>query len=202
MTDPTPPTSTSAEVDPSIIDTILDLDAYLSADVRRAEKTAPFSTKPHLEAQLDVLDRELQLLAGGNSTARQLDEPLGAGGRTARVVAQERQAVAAEMLAAMKGVRFRALSTEDWEAFEAKHKQVLDNPEADKNELLDELIVLCAVAPAISAKKLVALKGLIGITQTIVLRNTAWDVNTKVGVSVPKSQLSSDVLRHAERARS
>lgn len=185
----------------SIVDTILDLNAFLSADVRRAEKTAPFSTKPHLEAKLDELDRELHLLAGA-SAARGVDEPLAAGGRTARVVALQRQAIAAEMQAAMMGVRFKALSAEDWEAFEATHKKVLDDREADKAAVLDELVVLCAEAPKISAEQLAQLRQKAGITQIVTLRDYAWAVNNKAGVSVPKSQLSSDVLRHAEPAKS
>lgn len=182
----------------SIVDTILDLNAFLSADVRRPEKTAPFSTKPHLEAKLDELDRELHLLASPTGQVRDPDEPLASGGRTARVVARERQAVAAEMQAAMRGIRFKALPADEWEAFEAKHKKVLDDRDADKSAVLDELVVLCADAPRISTEQLAKLKASAGITQLVTLRDYAWSVNNKAGVSVPKSSLSSDVLRREE----
>jgi hypothetical protein len=56
----------------SIIDTILQLDDYLSGDVRRAEKTARFCSKPWLEADIDELLFELEGLtdAQGNPIAR------------------------------------------------------------------------------------------------------------------------------------
>jgi hypothetical protein len=76
-----PPTRHPAEpaapaIDPpvvSIVDTILQLDAYMSGDVRRAEKTARFCSKPWLEADIDELVFELQGLVD------ELGNPLPAG---------------------------------------------------------------------------------------------------------------------------
>jgi hypothetical protein len=55
----TPPAEPVLDI---IVDTILDLDGLLSADVRRAEKTARFCSKPWLEADIDELVFELESL--------------------------------------------------------------------------------------------------------------------------------------------
>lgn len=182
----------------SIVDTILDLDALLSAEIRRPERLAPICTSPDLEAELDRLDAELAA-APRNAGP---DTPLGAGQRLAHTVAVERDQVAAQMQASIKHVRLRALDADAWDAFEAKHKAVIANPETDNGPMLDELVVLCAVQPTISPAQLAQLRKGLGVRAIAELRSVAWAVNNESGVSVPKSLSSSAALRRGQRARS
>jgi hypothetical protein len=193
-----------ADKEPSIVDTILDLDALLSADVRRAEKTARFSIRPDLEARLDELQGELEGLT--DETGRPILEPdaaVGTGGtRTAEVVAQEWREVQAEYAASMRSVRMRQIPDEDWAAFETKWRAEIKSEDPKPQAFWDELIVATAHTPAIPADKVKAMRKQLGRPAMDELGLVAWRVNTSSGVDVPKSRLVSAVLRPRVPARS
>jgi hypothetical protein len=200
------PASGDAPLDPpavSIIDTILQLDDYLSADVRRAEKTARFCTKPWLEADIDELAYELDSLtdATGNPLPRG-ETALGEQARTAEQVALEIQTLQAEYGAAFVSVRMGQLASDEWQAFRAKWREVIEGPPPYSNEFYDALIEASALRPKITAAQAAGLRQKLGDPQMDELAQKAWDVNTKSGVSIPKSPLSSHVLRRAVRAQS
>lgn len=190
--------------DPSIVDTILDLDEFLSGDVRRAEKTAYFATKPHLEAEIDELEAQLAEITDEHGRpAAQGDVSIADGEHPAVVLAKEIEAKRAELHKSRKGVRVRQLSSEDWAAFKEKHKKPLADPEhPNRKAMWNELIVACAIAPVFTPEKLVSLRKLVGDPQIAEIELACWQVCTSSGVSVPKSPLSSLVLKHQARAKS
>jgi len=193
-------TATPTAVESSIVNTILDLDEFLSGDVRRARKSARICVRPELEARLDELDIELDSLTDSNGNPLDSDDDaLAEGGRTALVVAQERRGVQQQYAAAMRRIEVEAMPEDEWRAWYAANEKGL---EAQDPEVFNELIVRCAVAPTISAEQIKRLRAQAGHPQINELANAAWAVNTKSGVDVPKSPLSSHVLRQRRRARS
>jgi hypothetical protein len=203
---PTPDDQAQPVVDlPSIVDTILDLDAFLSGDVRRAERTARFATKPDLEADIDELDALLDNLTdaqGRPLKAEQDGEPaLGDSSSTseALTVATQIKDLQAEYAASFRSIRLRQMPDDDWDAFQIKHKDTLAKGAPYPKELLNELIVASAIAPTVSDEQIKKLRKKIGAPQISSIAGAAWQVNTESGVSVPKSPLSSRVLRQQER---
>jgi hypothetical protein len=180
----------------SIVDTILNLDELLSADVRRAEKTARFCSKPWLEADIDELAYELDSLtdAEGNPGQGQEVEALR--------VATELQTKQAEYGASFVSVRMGQLPSDDWQAFRTTWREVLEKGAPYPNEFYDALIAASALRPPITVEQVGQLRAKLGDPQMDELASKAWDVNTKSGVSIPKSPLSSHVLRRAARAQS
>lgn len=180
----------------SIIDTILQLDDFLSGDVRRAEKTARFCSKPWLEAEIDELVFELEGLTDEQGNPRPGQE------KAAEAKAIEIQTLQAEMGAAFVSVRMAQLASDKWQEFRATWREVLDKGAPYPNDFYNQLIEVSAKTPAITAEQVVALRGKLGDPQMDVLASAAWAVNTESGVSIPKSSLSSHVLRRAARAQS
>jgi hypothetical protein len=95
-----------------------------------------------------------------------------------------------------------AAAQDDWQEFRAKWREVLDKGAPYPNEFYDALIGVSAKTPAITAEKAAQLRTKLGDPQMDALAKAAWDVNTNSGVSIPKSPLSSHVLRQAARAQS
>lgn len=189
-------------VDASIVDTILDLDAILSADVRRAEKTARFSVKPWLEAEIDELDAALAALTDEHGNPLDTLEA-GLGELSpAMQLAQQIEELRREYTASMQSVRVRQLPADKWTAFQAKWRDALDKQPPFPDEMWDELIAACAIAPAMTLDQVRQLRTRLGhpVMHTIAL--AAWNVCAHSGVSVPKSQLSSRVLKRQRRVTS
>lgn len=203
MTDQT----TDVTEQPSIINEMLDLDDFLATDVRRAEKTEVLYTKPHLEAEIDDLELELQRLTDGSGAlpadeeAAVGDVPTG-GDRTAEVVAAEIQAKRREYAESGKKILLRQLASEDWTAFEQQWKTAFDNGAPYPAEMWDDLIAKSAVTPAMPLDKVKALRAKLGHPPLSKIAITCWKLNTEVGVSVPFSRLSSHVLKHKQPEKS
>jgi hypothetical protein len=202
---PAPTAAAPVITEPSIVDTILNLDEFLSGDVRLAEKTGRFCTKPDLEAKIDELELELAGLIDATTGQPLENDDALAAGRTAYVVANEIKDLRFEYAEAIRGVRMRQMDDITWQAFRDAHKEAFapnapdDSPE--RRAMLDALLVATAAAPKITAEKLAALRSQVGSPQIDELITTAWIVNTKSGVNVPKSPLSSAVLRLQERSK-
>jgi hypothetical protein len=185
----------------SIVDEILNLDDFLSGDVRRAEKVVRICTRPDLEGDIDQLEAELATLVDSNGNPLEIDESLGDGtARTAVVVAMEIEDLQQEMAASMRSIRLRAMPEPEWAAFRETHLK--DRDEGVSDAVWDLMIVACAVAPTISAEQITGMRQRLGHPQIDVIATGAWNVNTKAGVSIPKSSLSSVVLRRARRSQS
>lgn len=198
--DPTPNDAATATAGVgSIVDSILDLDELLSADVRRARKTARICTKPWLEAELDALSAELVSLTDerGEPLNSPDDDSLAAG-RTAAVVAQDYRAMQQEYAAAMRSVIVEAMPEPQWRAWtKANERQLEDLPP----ELFDDLIVTCAVQPVFTKAHLTQMRERLGHAQVNAIATAAWNVNAKSGVDIPKSSLVSHVLKRQARER-
>jgi hypothetical protein len=81
--------------------------------------------------------------------------------------------------------------------------EVLDKgPPPFPNDFYNELIEVSAKTPTITAAQAAKLRTKLGDPQMDVLAKAAWAVNTESGVSIPKSPLSSLVLRRAARGQS
>lgn len=187
----------------SIIDSILQLDEYLSGDVRRAEKTARFCSKPWLEADIDELVFELDSLTDSQGNPYPAGEAsLGEQTRSAVQVALEIQTLQAEYGAAFVSVRMAQLPSDKWQEFRVTWREALDKGAPYPDDFYDALIGVSAKTPAITSEQAAGLRTKLGDPQMDVLAKAAWDVNTNSGVSIPKSPLSSHVLRQAARAQS
>lgn len=190
------PTATEA------VQNILDLDALLSsAQVHRAEKTATIYLRSDLEGDFDRLEAELELLT--DSTGKPYPVPEGVledVHRTAQQVATEIQAVIAEYGASAQWVRFRQRPADEWQEFLDRHKGSDEGTRPP--EFWNDLIAFAAVGPAMSVVQVAQLRTKLGAPQMTVLGNAAWNVNAQSGVSIPKSLLSSHVLKQASRGMS
>lgn len=209
--DPTGPALAPVPELPSIVDQLFSLDDLESNDVRRAEKTARICTRPDLEADIDALEAELADLTDENGRPihpiEDRDLSGDAGVRTALTVSEEIRALQEQMAASMRGVRMRALSADDWQAFRQRHKAAFESDDFLRNSELprvvyEELIALCAAPPLNSPEAVAKFKSKYGINQIDELAAIAYRVNLGSGVSIPKSPASLAVLRQARRAKS
>lgn len=180
----------------SIVDTILDLDELLSADVRRAEKTARFCTKPWLEADIEELEYELEAMLDENGNALEGQEA------AAEAKAREIQELRVQYGQAFRSVRMGQLPADKWGEFKAKHRETLDRGAPFPDAFYDELIAASALRPAMPLEKVQHLRTVLGDPQMDELSVKAWQVNAESGVSIPKSPTSSHVLRRARLVRS
>lgn len=180
----------------SIVDTILDLDELLSADVRRAEKTARFCTKPWLEADIEALEYELEALLDENGNVLEGQE------ESAEALARQIQDLRVEYGQAFRSVRMGQLASDKWNEFKAKHRATLDKGSPFPNSFYDELIAASALRPVMPIEKVRELRTVLGDPQMDELSVKAWQVNAESGVSIPKSPISSHVLRRARLVRS
>lgn len=189
--------------EPSIVDTILNLDELLSADVRRAEKTARFSTKPWLEGEIEELEVHLdQLTDGRGNPLRSGETSLAEASNPAYAVAQKIEEMRRELADSFVSVRVQQLPADQWMAFEQKHREALDKGAPYPNEMWDELIVKCAIAPKMTLDQVRSLRSKLGHPPMHEIALKCWNVCTNAGVSVPKSPLSSHVLRQQPRETS
>lgn len=192
--------------EPSIVDTILNLDEFLSGEIRLAEKTARFCITPDLEAVIDELDQQLALLVDNQGkTLSGTDQALGdTGAGHAYGIAEELHAKRQEYAAAMRSVRMRQLPDDQWQAFRDEHREAFATSEMtpERKVMLDQLLVRSAHAPAISPEQLKQLRSRVGAAVIDELIQAAWQVNISSGVSVPKSRLSLAVLKQSGPGKS
>jgi len=182
------PESLAAQaVNSSIVDTLLDLDALLSADVRRAEGIAYIYTRPDLEARLDALATEYEDAIERESLAGK-DKAVGE--RTAATVHAEREKVRGEYTASRVPIRVLQLPSDDWDDFQHRHKAALQDagdvfhlPAQVANELIAASMV---AAQPVTVAQVAAMRTKFGWPQVSVIAARAWEVNRHSGVSVPK----------------
>lgn len=192
------------DVDLSIISTILDLDELMSADVRLAERTITIYTRPDLEARIDALEAELSdLLGPEGQLPATLDASLGEDDNArAFEIAEEIETVRKAYAASGRQIRIRQLPSDDWTAFRERRKQAFADGAPFPDDMWAELITLSAVDPTISAEQVANLRKVLGAPILHMLASACFSLNTEGGVSVPKSRLSSLVLRQREPEKS
>jgi hypothetical protein len=185
----------------SIVDTILDLDEFLSGDVRRAEKTARFATRPDLEADIEDLNARLDALTDAQGRPLPTPDASVEDSETAQSVAVQLRDLQRQYAASMRSVRVRQLPEDDWQAFRAKHKSVLDRVGTALGdapaEVFDDLISRCAIKPEFTKPQVRDFRKKAGHPAFWEIAVAAWQVNASSGVDIPKSSLSSVVLRQS-----
>jgi hypothetical protein len=187
----------------SIIDTILQLDEYLSGDVRRAEKTARFCSKPWLEADIDELVFELDQLTDARATPTRPARPRSVSRPGPRCRSPWRSRRCRRSTAPRSSRSgWRSCPRTSGRSSARTWREALDKGAPYPDDFYDALIGVSAKTPAITAEQAAGLRTKLGDPQMDALAKAAWDVNTNSGVSIPKSPLSSHVLRQAARAQS
>lgn len=203
-TDPAQPDASS------IVDTLLDLDALLSADVRRAEKTFRFCTRPDLEAKMEDLQAELESLVDINGRPKKsVDASMADGSRSATQVSLDIEALEDEYAAAMRVGRVTQMDEDDWAAFTTQWKSVLSDMPPYPPTFYEALIVRSKAALVVdgsgrlgspfTVEQVRTFRKKFGHPAFNAISDAAWRVNNESGVSVPKSALSSAVLRLTEQ---
>lgn len=180
---------------------MLDLDEFLSSEPRLAEKTAYFLTKPHLQGDIEALEQQLALVT--DDRGRPTPDRSAAGDEhLAATLAQAIEAKRTELRESARGVRVRQLSSTEWQAFGAAHREALDNPESPKRPVMwAELIAACAIAPTMTLEQVHKLRATVGDPQIDEIRLACWDVCTTSGVAIPEpSAVAARVHRLKERA--
>ncbi|VXC44082.1 hypothetical protein [Nocardioides sp. AX2bis] len=203
-------TTAVPDLTPSIVDTILNLDDFLSGDVRLAERSALFALRPDLEARIEELDTELFGLTdsrgnvlGTGEVDAEATVSTGTGTQRAFEVARELLAVQQEYARSFVSVRMRQMDSDAWPALKKKHERAIETMRTEKTfgkDLADALILACAIRPIFTPEQLAAFRKRVGDPVMQTLAGTAWGVCESSGVSVPKSQLSSLVLKRQEHA--
>lgn len=184
----------------SIVDTILELDQLLSADVRRAEDVFRLYRRGDLLAKITELHEWLAALTDdmGRPLSPGDEEALGEGGQV-RALALELEETRKQCLRESGLVRLLQLEADDWEAFKTKWKSELAKPEGPATRMWNALIAATISEPAgVTDTSVIKMRQLYGAPQIDALGKACWDINTQAGVSVPKSPLSSLVLKRLE----
>jgi hypothetical protein len=183
----------------SIVDQVLDLDEFLSADVRLATTEAAWYIRPDMQAEIEHLNAELDSLT--DSQGRPLvvtDESMADGERSAKVVTAELLEKQKEYASFRRVIIMQQLDEDDWTAFQEKWKDELKKNPPYVPAFYEELIIRCAIRPTINVEQLRQLRKRVGAPVFEELWGKAWAVNTRSGVSIPKSWLSSNVQRQQQ----
>jgi hypothetical protein len=196
---PTKTNGTGVDVHGSIVDQVLDLDDFLASDIRLALKQASFYTRPDLEAQIEERNAELDALTDSQGRPLPvLDRAVGDGARSAAVVAQEVADLQAEYAASRRVIVMQQLDEDEWAEFQTKWKAAVAEDPPYPPDFYVDLISRCAIRPPLPADKIPAFRKRVGAPAFDVIWQTAWQLNTQSGVSIPKSLLSSTVLRQQQ----
>jgi hypothetical protein len=197
----------------SVVDNLLSLDALLSADVRRAEKTFRFCTRPDLEADMEDTQAQLEALVDSDGRPRKsVDAALASDdddSRSAEQLSLDMRRLEREYAAAMAVGRVYQMDEDDWTAFTTQWKSVLAENPPYPATFYEALIVRSKarltdpktgeVGDVFTVEELRTLRKKVGHPAFNGIAQAAWAANTESGVSVPKSSLSSAVLRHIEQ---
>lgn len=171
----------------AVLEQILDIEAALSS-ARRAERTAKICLRADLEAELyDVLselstlvDPEGNVLDAGESSLGDASPAV-----RAQTLSERAQALQADMAGATKVVRFRAMDSDAWDAFEKEHRTA-DGKAKDMRDYSTKLVAATAIAPLMTEAQVDALRKKLGSRQINELSNAAYAACTQGGVDVPK----------------
>jgi hypothetical protein len=179
----------------SIVDEILNLDEFLSAELRLATKQAAFYTRPDLEAEIEAKNAELNSLTDSQGRPLPVLDGDLEDDRSARTVASEVLELQKEYGASRRVVLMQQMDQDDWAAFQLKWKEELLKEPPYAPAFYEDLICSSALKPKIDVDQLRQLRKKLGAPAFEELWRSAWAVNTQSGVSIPKSSLSSGVLR-------
>lgn len=171
------------------VETILSLDEVLSS-ARLVETKAKICLRADLEAEYADIMSELATLVDDEGNVVADDDSL-ADQKVQRAhelqrLAEENRKVRAEHV---RVVRFRAMPSDEWEAFEKANRQGGDGRGPAKNPLEYErkIISRCAIEPTLTEEQVRDLKGKLGPAQMDHLFAKAYEACRTGGLDVPKS---------------
>jgi predicted phage tail protein len=166
------------------IQSFLDLDEVLSA-ARRVERVGRICLRGDLESELGDVLGELSTLVDDQGEPVENETTMA---EVSKIPAL--QARAAELRRQMKeaerSIRFCAMSSDEWDTFEASHRTGGRGEVKDITAYKIALIAACAVEPTMSVDQVKALRGKLGGHQVDALFNAAYAANTAGGIDVPK----------------
>lgn len=163
---------------------VFDFDELLSAG-RLVERYAVICLRGDLEAAWIEKVTELASLVDDDGEVRGGEEAsLGDKQRAAELNA-EVEALYEERLAASRRITFRAMPEDDWDTWDAAHRNSAGNIK-DLRRYYDELISRCAISPTLTVEQVQAMRKNLTRNQMLSLGNEAFWANTTGGVDVPK----------------
>lgn len=158
---------------------------------------------------MEDLQAELETKVDSNGRPKtKVDADMADGSRSAHQVSLDIEALEGEYAAAMRSGRVQQMDEDDWTAFTTQWKSVLQDMPPYPPAFYEALIVRSKAALVIDGGKLGApftveqvrtFRKKFGHPAFNAIAQAAWAVNNESGVSVPKSSLSSAVLRHIEQ---
>ncbi len=181
----------------SIIDTILELDQLLSADVRRAEQTFRLFRRGDLLAVITDLEDQLAAITDELGRPTGGDDSLADAGQ-ARSLALQIQDARTAYYKESGNIRLYQLDPDEWEAFRTKWKKELDKPDGPGTIFWNALIAETVSQPKLTQTQVIKMRQLYGGPQLDKLGSACWQLNTQAGASIPKSPRSSAVLKRLE----
>lgn len=188
-----PGSGNGASTKTSIVDSVLNLDHFLSQDVRLAQSQAAWYLRSDLEATIEQLNAELDALTDGNGRPLTTTDASMEDERSAMTVVAELAEAQRTYAASRRYILMQQLDQDDWDAFQNQWKEELLKDPPYTPEFYADLISRCAINPKVPADRVPALRKKLGAPAFEALWRTAWNVNTRSGVSIPKSLLSSGV---------
>lgn len=169
------------------INTILDLDTILSS-ARLIERYEEVCVRGDLVREHDDVIRELSRLVDldGNLVSEDDGDASLADGAKVEQLQQRAEELREEMKPATLGILFRAMASDEWEAFDKSHKNGSGNYK-DRPRFEHELIAKCAVRPEMTPADVAGkLRKNLSQGQFVKLFNAAFYVNVQDGLDVPK----------------
>lgn len=193
--------SGDADTATSIIDTVLDLNAFMAADIRLPARTTYVQTRPHLFARRDELIEELKRYVDDRGNL--VGDEAAAGERDGTVVMADLKVIqdALDAGRAAGKVIVEKMSTAAWDAFGKRFADELDEQRLTL-EMRRQLVVDSPTTPAIDETAYDWIREHWGDPAIGAISDAAWDANTATGADQGKSPLYSLVQRQRARGQS
>lgn len=186
-TPPAPPRKPAlASLAEAAVETVLDLDEVMDS-ARAVERTAKICLRGDLQEQYDATLLELSQLVDIDGNVVTDGEAGLADQSKAQQLADQAASLQADISAATRVIRFRAMSSDGWEAFVEKHTNKTTNQAKDALAYANELISRCAFEPTLSVTQVQQLRTKLSANQMTELFQKALKANTEGGLSIPKS---------------
>lgn len=192
----TPPPALSQ----AAVETVLSLDELMSS-ARLVERTARICLRADLEADYETALEELGSLVDEHGTPLTKGEQALTDGNRAQELVEAVEQLRTRMRESTRVVRFRAMPSDEWEAFEKSHMGA-DDKVKDVTGFNEQIIARCAINPTMTVQQVRDLRGKLGPTQYAALANAAYWACTTGGVDVPKSPSFSPAPKPTPYARS
>ena len=199
-TSPDKPAAALSGLADAAMETILSLDEIMSS-ARLVERTVRICIRGDLEAEYEQTVNELGTLVDANGEVLTKGDQALSDGSRAQELAGRVQDLEAQMKAASRTVRFRAMPDDDWRAFLKTHEDAAGKVK-DYDAFNEQIIARCAISPTLTVEGVRAMRKKLTPTQMTALANGAYWACTTGGVDVPKSPSFSPAPRPSSQSGS